>query len=42
MGRRSPGGKNVSVYGLDSSPSPEALRDLLKIKEVLEAKLVHL
>ncbi|UCG94406.1 MAG: phosphoglycerate dehydrogenase [Candidatus Aerophobus sp.] len=42
MGRRNPGRKNVSVYGLDSSPSPEALRDLLKIKEVLEAKLVHL
>jgi len=42
MGRRSPGGKNVSVYVLDSSPSSEALRDLLKIKEVLEAKLVHL
>ncbi|MFQ6065724.1 MAG: phosphoglycerate dehydrogenase [bacterium] len=42
MGRRTPGGKNVSVYVLDSSPSPEALRDLSKIEEVLEARLVRL
>lgn len=42
MGRRSPGRKNASVYGLDSSPSSEAMKDLLKLEEVLEAKLVHL
>jgi D-3-phosphoglycerate dehydrogenase len=42
MGRRTPGGKNVSVYVLDSSPPPEAIKDLLKLGEILEAKLVHL
>ncbi len=42
MGRRAPGGKNVSVYSLDSSPPSEAIRDLLKIKEVLTVKLVRL
>ena len=42
MGRRTPGAKNVSVYVLDSPPSPQAIKDLLKLEEVLEAKLVHL
>jgi len=42
MGRKVPGGKNVSVYSLDSPPSPEAIRDLLKIKEVLQVRVVCL
>ncbi len=41
MGRRTPG-KNVSVYILDNSPPPQALEDLSKIEEVLEARLVRL
>jgi len=42
MGRKTPGGKNVSVYSLDNSPPPEAVKDLLKIKEILKVKVVHL
>jgi D-3-phosphoglycerate dehydrogenase len=42
MGRRTRGEKNVSVYVLDSSPSLQAIKDLLKLEEILEAKLVHL
>ena len=42
MGRSTPSGKNVSVYTLDSSPSQKAMKELEKIEEVLEAKLIHL
>jgi len=42
MSRKGPGGKNVSVYTLDASPSPEMLKELLRTEKVLEAKLVHL
>jgi D-3-phosphoglycerate dehydrogenase len=42
MGRTAPGKENVSVYTLDSPPPPEAMQALHNLKEVLEAKLVHL
>lgn len=42
MGRNAPRGKNVSVYILDSSPSQKAMKELEKIEEVLEAKLIYL
>jgi len=42
MGRKTPGGKNVSVYSLDDSPPSEAIKDLLRIKEILQVKVVHL
>jgi len=41
MGRNTEG-NNISVYILDSSPSPEAMEELLKREEVLEAKVVYL
>lgn len=42
MGRNAPRGKNVSVYILDSSPSQKAMKELEKIEEVLEAKLIRI
>jgi len=42
MSRKGPGGKNVSVYILDTPPPPEALRELSRIEEVLEVKLANL
>jgi len=42
MGRKTPGSKNVSVYILDSFPPSQAIEELLKMEEILNARLVHL
>lgn len=42
MGRKIRGSKNVSVYILDSFPPLEALEELLKMEEILDARFVHL
>lgn len=42
MGRTTPGKENISVYTLDTPPTPEVMEAINSIEEVLEAKLVHL
>ena len=42
MGRKSPGGQNVSVYSVDSFVPRQALGEIRKIPEVTETRLVHL
>lgn len=38
---RSAGAKNISVYNLDNPPSSEAIGELLREEEVLEAKMLY-
>lgn len=42
MGRIAPGGENVSVYTLDTPPTPEVIEALRGMEEVLSAKLISL
>ena len=42
MGRKTPGSKNVSVYILDSFPPRQAIEELLKMEEILDARVVRL
>ncbi|MCD6231585.1 phosphoglycerate dehydrogenase [Candidatus Aerophobetes bacterium] len=42
MGRKTRGSKNVSVYILDSFPPRQAIEELLKMEEILDARVVRL